>query len=113
MKYTHKDGVIERRRGRPIPRHGPPPCDTCPKIPPGVEPRPENAETLCPENQRAYEHWQECEAVHWQGVPEASDPIVRRNAAIIREVREQVHRVLDQRAMRWMVLTIMGRRPRE
>lgn len=105
-QYTHKDGVIERRRsGKPIERHGKPPCDTCPKIPPGAEPRPENAETLTEQNWTAYRHWQHCDAVNWQGVEEAADGTVRRNAAVIREVREQVKR---EQELRWMTLLMLA-----
>lgn len=112
-KYTHKDGVIERRRGsgKPIERNGRPPCDTCPKIPPGAEPKPENAETLTETNWRAYRHWQRCDSVNWQGCEDEIDGTVRHNAAVIREVREQAKR---EHEMRWLsALMLVGRTKRE
>jgi hypothetical protein len=36
-------------------------------------------------------HYRECRAVGWQ-VPEVADPLVRRHAAIIREVEDIVER---------------------
>jgi len=104
-KYTHKDGVIERRRGKPIERHGRPPCDTCPKIPPGAEPKPENAETLTEQNWQTYRHWQRCDAVNWQGIADAADPMVQQNAAVIREVREHAQ---QERELRWLSLVMMA-----
>lgn len=81
-----------------------PPCEECPKIPPGVDPKPENAHDLNEQNRKAYEHWKLCDAVHWQGVEEASDPQVRRNAAVIREVREKAKRELE---LNWLT-TLMS-----
>lgn len=72
-----------------------PPCEDCPKIPVGVEPKPENAEDLTEQNKQAYRHWQECDAVNWQNVPDSADPQVRRNAAIIREVHRRTKKESD------------------
>ena len=49
---------------------------------------PENSRALSESNQRCYEHYLECRAVG--KFPD--DPIVRRNAAIIAEVLEQVEK---------------------
>jgi hypothetical protein len=59
-----------------------PPCCHCPKIQPGDEPVPENAVELSARNVRAWLFDRECVAVNdWP-----ADAIVRRNAAIIRDV---------------------------
>jgi len=81
--------------GRPMPR--PPagrpgvlttPCRQCPKIPPGVEPRPEHAVELSERNQQAYWHYLRSKAVG--RFPR--DPIVERNAGLIRMVEDEVSR---------------------
>jgi hypothetical protein len=71
------------------------PCWKCPKIPVGSLPKPENAVELSAHNREAWHHYLECRAV---GVfPD--DPIVRRNAAAIREVYDLVE------TTRWQTLT--------
>jgi hypothetical protein len=47
---------------------------------------PEHPRTLSEANQRCYEHYRECRAVG--RFPD--DPIVRRNAAIIREIEDEI-----------------------
>lgn len=76
------------------------PCRYCPKIPDGKDPRPENAVEVSEKNLAAYGHYLECKAVG--AFP--PDPIVRRNAAVIRGVEEAVGRVRDAR-MQLSVLT--------
>lgn len=88
--YEHKTGKLERdKEGKPVrrPPHSKAPCQRgekesrevrariCPKISPnaGVE--------LNEQNKQALEHYYECRATNQF----ESDPIVRRNAAIIRE----------------------------
>lgn len=113
-KYVfNPDGTIMRK-----PAHDPngrlvelgnrkPPCDACPKIPKGVEPKPENAVELTPENWKAYRHWQGCDAVNWQGCEEGADATVRRNAAVIREVRDQVKR---EQELQWLSMVMVAGR---
>lgn len=62
-----------------------PPCYSCPKIPEhGDGARPGLAVELTDRNWEAYSHYLECKAVG--SFPD--DPIVRRNAAIIRSVED-------------------------
>jgi hypothetical protein len=81
-------GARVERGGKPCkrPKGIKPPCGWCPKIAPGDEPRPSNAQELTPENFQAYVHFRECEAVG--SFP--NDATVRRNAAIIKHVDKSV-----------------------
>lgn len=45
------------------------------------------AQEISARNGQAYRHYRQCRAVGWN-VPEASDPIVMRNARIIREIED-------------------------
>ncbi|AWM35908.1 hypothetical protein GobsT_63590 [Gemmata obscuriglobus] len=78
------------RGGRPVarPRGVKPPCQWCPKVAPGDEPVPASAQDLSEKNRAAYLHFLECDAVG--AFP--PDPIVRRNAAIIRGARAAAER---------------------
>lgn len=82
--YDEKTGKRREYRGLPIvrPKGTNPPCrireDGCPK---GT---PENQKSLSSKNMRAYHHYLECRAVNQF----PGDPIVRRNAAIIRQVED-------------------------
>jgi hypothetical protein len=84
------------------PKGTPTPCDQCPKIPlplaPGQTPRPALAVELSEQNRRCYEHYRECAAVNWQ-CDDAADPLVRRHAAMIGDVIEQVERERQQAAL--------------
>jgi hypothetical protein len=78
---------MERPPGTPTP------CHMCPKVPRGAVPRgvqarPEHAIELSRRNAQAYWHYLECKATG--RFPD--DPIVRRNAALIRLVEEEVER---------------------
>lgn len=92
--YDHKTGRLERdREGKPIPRppHSKAPCEyaknadvetrkkACAKVSPdfGIE--------LSERNKQAVQHYKECRAVGQ--FPE--DDIVRRNAAIIRDLEDR------------------------
>lgn len=77
------------RAGKPLERSpgDPLPCDSCPKIADGDLPHPGNAQDFSPKNLEAFHHWQECEAVNWQGC--IVDPIVKRNAAILKGIYEE------------------------
>lgn len=77
------------------PRGAPTPCHKCPKIPEGVAKVRENAVELSEKNARAYLHFLECRAVG--RFP--NDPIVRRNARILRALMDEaeqkpLHRLL-------------------
>ena len=78
--------IVEKPKGTPIKRYGHLPCRTPIGCHKGT---PEAQKSLSPHNQLAYQHYRECRAVgHFP-----YDPIVRRNAAIIREVEDQVDRI--------------------
>ena len=83
------------RGGKPVPRPrgAPLPCSTCPKIPPGTDPHPDNAVELGERELAAWEHYRECRAVG--AFPD--DPLVRRNAAIIRQVEDSAERQRELR----------------
>lgn len=92
-QYSYRDGPgnwgepIVDRAGNKIrrPLNVLPPCNRCPKIPKGSPPRPESAVVLSERNLAAYWHYKQCKAVG--SFPD--DPIVQRNAAIIRELEDQ------------------------
>jgi hypothetical protein len=65
-----------------------PPCRTCPKIPPGVEPKPENAVEVTEQVRRCYDHFKECRAV--RDFPH--DPLVRRHAMLFEEIEQAAER---------------------
>lgn len=94
--------VMLGRDKQPLPRHFgcPPACKTQKGCPKGT---PEKPLTLLPENQRAYEHYQECRAVGQ--FPD--DPTVRRNAAIIRRVEDEYERWREDQ-FRQQVLKAVG-----
>jgi hypothetical protein len=91
--YDEKTGKKLERQGKPVPRPRgtKAPCrlreNGCPK---GT---PENSRTLTDDNWQAYQHYSECRAVGQ--FPD--DPIVRRNAAIIREAADSAERELALR----------------
>lgn len=63
------------------------PCRTCPKIPAGAKPYPEHAVEFGAEEWAVWRHYAECKAVGWQ-VSDAADPVVRRNAGLLRQVED-------------------------
>jgi hypothetical protein len=66
----------------------PTPCHKCARIPAGELPIRDNAIELSDRNWRAYEHFLECRAVGlWP-----DDPIVKRNARILREIHDEAER---------------------
>lgn len=97
VKYLYNDrgpgkfGERLERKGKPIqrPRGVVTPCMWCPKIAPGDPATPAFAQELSEKNLLAYAHYLECSAVG--DFP--NDPIVRRNAAIIRAAIESAERV--------------------
>ena len=94
QKYLYDDdGLLVRRPARtglPVlrPKGAATPCHKCPKIPKGEAPLPTNAQELSEKNRRAFGHYLQCRAVG--RFPE--DPIVRRNAVVIREVHDEFER---------------------
>ena len=66
---------------------------------------PEHPRTLLPENELAYEHYRECRAVG--EFPD--DAVVRRNAAIIRKVEDEVEIRADTEFRKTMI-SIIGRK---
>lgn len=59
-------------------------CEWCPKIPTDVNPEPANAVELSPKNWAAFQFHLECRATNsWP-----DDPIVKRNAMLIRQVED-------------------------
>lgn len=77
----------ERRGGIDQPRMPgtPLPCWKCPKIPKGVEPKPENAIELSAKNWECYDHYLRCKAVG--RFPD--DQLVERNAGLIRAAEDR------------------------
>lgn len=84
-------GNVCTRAGKPSPRPAgtPTPCHKCPKIPAGEPPIRANAVELSERNFAAYVHYLECRAVGQ--FPD--DPIVRRNARILRGLFDEVDKV--------------------
>lgn len=69
------------------------PCKRCPKIPNDMEPIPESAQELNEKNWMAYAHYKECRIVSdWPKTTEGVDPIVKRNAVLVRQVEEAYER---------------------
>ena len=88
-------GERVERGGKPVlrPKGVKTPCRWCPKIPPGDDPVPASAAELDEKNFAAYLHYLECKAVG--NFP--NDPIVRRNAALIRQAEDAVEQVRQAR----------------
>ena len=102
--------IIRQGTGEKVPRIAgqPTPCRFCPKIPKGQEPKPENAVELTMRNWQAYQHYLECKAVG--AFPD--DPIVRRNAMLIRQVEDSARRMESLTANVREILTafVVGKR---
>jgi len=83
------DVVMRGGKKQPRQRGQKTPCWCCPKIAPGDEPKPENAQELSDRNTMAFLFHRECAAVgHFP-----NDAIVRRNAAIIADAMSAADRV--------------------
>lgn len=93
LKFAYDEsGKVSRRAGLPVlrPPGTPTPCDKCPKIPADAPTRSrEHAIELSDRNIQAYGHYLECRAIGQ--FPD--DPIVRRNARIIRAVCDEQERL--------------------
>lgn len=84
------------KTGQPLPRIGKPPCMTHVKCAKGS---PDERRELSPRNWQAYNHYLECAAVGQ--FPD--DPIVRRNAAIIKAVLDA-----EARKEKWRMVRIQA-----
>ena len=85
VMYNFETGKPELHRGAPMPRafNIPPPCKrTCPKG------GPETFSDLLPQNVEAVQHFLECSAVGQF----PTDPIVAKNASILRQVEKAIER---------------------
>jgi hypothetical protein len=86
----HTDGVITRRAGLPVlrPSGVVTPCWKCPKLQDSDVKDRHHAQEPTPRTRRALQHYLECRAVGvWP-----TDPIVRRNARLIRDIEDVVAR---------------------
>src|SRR4051812_6923216 len=83
--FENRDGTLMKRD-----ESCPPECQTPKGCPKGT---PENPKTLNERNLRCYEHYPECRATGQ--FPD--DPIVRHNAAVIREVEDCADRIREGR----------------
>ena len=85
VMYNFETGKPELHRGAPMPRafNIPPPCKRiCPKG------GPETFSDLLPQNVEAVQHFLECSAVGQF----PTDPIVAKNASILRQVEKAIER---------------------
>lgn len=100
------DWSFATRRGERIERiTATTPCHKCPKIPRGEKPCPANAVELSERSWQAYWHYLECKAVgQWP-----DDPIVRRNARIIRGVEDRAGQGRLDRALNLVVAMLGGK----
>ena len=86
-KWVHKDGMLQKRLGKPIPRSPliPLPCHKCPKSSDG---QPNPAADLKGRGAGAYELWLLIRA----GYPLPDEGIVRRNGVLIQMGVDQIER---------------------
>jgi hypothetical protein len=84
------------RAGKPVPRpaNTATPCRSCPKIPAGAEPKPENAVELSEAGWACWRFYRECRAVG----EFPNDPLVRHAAAAFRAVEDAADRSAQSRA---------------
>lgn len=99
---TLPDGTTERARRAP---GSGTPCRRCPKIPPGADPKPENACDWGERETRAYEFWKECQATG--DVP--TDPLARRHARLFAEAEEGVQTALAERRHQELLIALRKR----
>ncbi len=94
------DGKVSTRCDVPNkrPRGVPTPCFKCPKIPVGMAPDRQNAVELTDRNFAAYVHYLECRAVGQF----PADPIVRRNARILRAIQDEA----DQKPLHKLIALV-------
>lgn len=69
----------------------PTPCHTCPKIPEGELPVPENARELTPQLARVFAHYRRCRAVgRFPVQPHGEDALLVEHAALIGDVERSM-----------------------
>lgn len=87
----------------PRPPGMPTPCHTCPKIPAGQLPVPENARELTPQLLKVYRHYRRCKAVgRFPVQPHGEDALVVDHAALI----AGVERAIEDGKFRRLELTL-------
>ncbi len=95
--FDEQTGHLERRHGLPELRllhMGPSFLAPCRDKSRGcAKGTPENPRSLWPENERCYQHYLECAVTG--SFPD--DPMVKRNAAIIREIEKEIARDSEKR----------------
>ncbi len=100
------DGKVSTRCDVPNkrPKGVPTPCFKCPKIPHGMAPDRQNAVELTDRNFAAYVHYLECRAVDdWpKDASGKVDPIVRRNARILRAIQDEA----DQKPLHKLIALV-------
>jgi hypothetical protein len=100
------------RGGKEIPRAkgSKTPCWKCPKIPKGMEPRPENAVELTARGWAAWWYWLQCKEDQTCQLPR--DRITLRNAALLRQVEQQALRSQTASDTADLVLALLAARKR-
>jgi hypothetical protein len=103
-QYNEDTGRVEQWRGRPLRRvrGQPPPCRTPQGCPKGS---PEESRQLTRRNEQAYDHYLQCRATG--RFPD--DPLVARNAAIIRSAWDLLER-RNAEELRMLLSALIGRR---
>lgn len=103
-QYNEETGQVEKWRGAPLRRVSgqPPPCRTPKGCPKGS---PEAGRELSKRNEQAYDHYLRCRATAL--FPD--DPLVARNAAIIRSVEDALER-RNADELRVLLSAMIGRR---
>lgn len=98
------------RVGEPVvrPKGVPTPCGSCPKIPKGVHPCPENAVVISPKNALAYRYYLQC-LIDNRGVLQ-QDRITVRNNALIRYADDRSRQ--QQNAVLPLMLSMMVKKGR-
>lgn len=113
-KYLYKDsptrfGEVSERMGIKTLRMAgqDPPCRWCPKIPDGEPKIRSSAVELSDRNWQAFRHYRECRAVG--RFPD--DPIVSRNAGVIRQIQDDADARQAQRTTFVAMASALGRTP--
>jgi hypothetical protein len=103
-QYNEETGQVETWRGGPLRRVAgqPPPCRTPKGCPKGT---PETGKQLTSRNEQAFDHYLRCRATG--RFPE--DPLVARNAAVIRSVEDLLAR-RHAEEQRMLLSALIGRR---
>lgn len=106
VNWYDADGKPVERGGKLLPRPAGsrPPCRTCPKIPPGTDPRPENAVELSEEHRDTVRYYEECRAVgHFP-----DDPIVRWAARVLKNAADHCDKAEANRTQLTVLSVLRG-----